>query len=148
MPKKDDVTTFKTQITRLTLANKRLVAKNATFEEELKFAKAALLKIKAGYDARVSAALKMNIQDVLSISDNATLKLTEGASIEELEQMLQNYSVALDTQKTPYDPTKKVKTASIRASGASTIGSGEQRMTVGNLAGLTAEEVKALGGEF
>lgn len=144
--KNKNAATFNIQIQRLTLANTRLVAKNATLAEELKFAKDALLKIKAGLDARVRTALKMNIQNVLSISDNATLKLTEGATIPELEQMFENYSLAVDTQKTPYDPTK-VKTASIRVAGAAAMVPGGEDFTVGNLYGKTREEIRDMKGD-
>lgn len=148
MPSKEkDVATFKKEISGLTLANKRLLAQRDSLAEELKFAKDALLKIKAGYDARVRTTLKMNIQDVLNISDQATLKLTEGASIEELEQMFQNYSLALDSQKTPYDK-RKVKTATIRVAGAGAAVPGGENMTVGNLFNKTAEEIREMKGDF
>lgn len=146
MPNEKDVATFKIQIERLTLANKRLVAEKKTLAKELSFAKNALLKIQAGYNARVRSALLMNIQNVLGLSDQATLKLTHGASIEELETMFENFSLAVDSKKSPYQK-QEAPTATIRGSSVA-VASGGIRRTVGDLSGKTPEEILKMGGEF
>lgn len=136
---------FKLEISRLTLANTRLARDNKVIGEELKFAKAALLKIKAGYDARVKNTLGMNIQDVLGCSDLDLVKLVESKTVEQLEQMYQNFALATDTRKTPYDRTK-VKTASIRA-GSGFAAPGAENLTVGNLFGKSREDIIKMGGD-
>lgn len=146
--KATDTDSTKIQIDRLTLANKRLNAKLAARDEELKFAKDALLKIAAGYEARVKNTLKLDIQDVLGCSDMELHKLTDGKSIEELDQMFSNFITATDSVKSPYDKTK-VKTASIRP-GTRGVASvpGSEDLTVGQLFGKSAKEIREMGGEF
>lgn len=148
-PKKaTDTEAVKIQIDRLTLANTRLVAQKAALNEELKFAKASLIKIAADYEARVKNTLKMDIQDVLGCSDMELHKLTDGKKIEDLEAMFHNFVTATDAVKSPYDKTK-IKTASIRP-GASGVASvpGSENLTVGNLFGKSREEIRKMGGEM
>ena len=124
-----DTDKFKLDNKRLTLANKRLVAKVAALTDELDFAKAALVKIKAGYESRVSNTLKMDIQDILGCSDIELHKLTDGKSIEELEQMFENFCTATDALKSPYEKAKTTKTASIRP-GVAAVAPGRDGLTV------------------
>lgn len=137
---------FKLEISRLTLANTRLARDNKVIDEELKFAKAALIKIKAGYEARVKNTYGMDIQDVLGCSDLDLVKLVQGKTVEQLEQMYENFALATDAQKTPYDK-RKVKTASIRP-GATFAGPGTENLTVGSLFGKSREDILKMKGDI
>lgn len=150
MPKKDvatDTTDFKLENSRLLLANTRLARDVDLLTKENLFAKAALVKIKAGYEARIKNTLAMDIQDVLGCSDLELVKIVEGKTVEQLEQMFQNFALAADSHKTPYDPSKKIRTASIRA-GAGFAGQGAGNLTVGNLFGKSREEIIKMKGDM
>lgn len=142
-----DTETFKIENTRLTLANKRLVARLAERDEELNFAKAALLKIKAGYESRVKNTLKMDIQDILGCSDIELAQLTKGKTIEGLEQMFENFLTATDATKSPY-AEKKVKTATIRSTSVDSR-PGSEGLTVSaiSLYGKSPKEIREMGGK-
>lgn len=151
MPKKPgvaiDTDNFQIRIDRLTLANARLAAKLAASNEELKLAKTSLLRIRADYEARVKNDYKVNIQEILGCPDNELLNLTRGKTIEQLEQMLQNFMLAADAHKTPYDKTK-TKTVSIRPGVAGPIVPGSEDLTVGCLFGKSAKEIREMKGVF
>lgn len=139
-----DTETFKKQNERLRLANTRLSAQNAAANEELKIAKAALIKIGSDYEARIRATHKMNIQDLLGCSDLELRKLTDSKSVEELDLMETNFQTAAEARKSPY--STPARTASIRTGSA--LVAGDENLTVGSLFGKTRAEILEMKGDF
>lgn len=147
---KEKITTetdkFKLRIDGLTMANKRLARDKDLLQDELKIAKAGLLKLKADYEASLRHTYALDIQELLGYSDLETQKLIQGKPLDELAQMRENFMRSVDAHKTPYDPTK-IKTATIRP-GTSFASPGDEDLTVGNLFGKTREEIREMKGDF
>lgn len=147
MPEKSiDAATFQTRIDQLTRANKQLDQKYKTVAEELKLAKESLLNIKADFEARVKHSLAVDIQGMLGCSDNELQKLIKGKTVDQLEQMAENFATAVDSRKSPYI---KPATASIRPGSSAPFElPGGIRLTVGSTFGKTQKEIAEMGGEF
>ena len=133
------------EVDRLILANKRLEAQLKIANDELTFAKKSLKKIENDYRARVSNTLKLDIQDVLGCDNTELAKLTHGLKVEELESMLKHIMLAR-TEK-PADNEGTVKPIRTPQTAIAKYGEPEN-MTVGNLFGKSAEEIKKMGGKF
>lgn len=146
MPKETNASTFKTENDRLIRANKRLSKKNASLTSELELAKRSLLKIKADYENRVKNSLKLDIQESLECTDVELAKLTRGKTVDQLEQMLVNFTTAIESRKSPYAKDSKPITASIRPAIANYPGA--RRLTVGDLFNKTPEQIREMKGDF
>lgn len=134
----------KFEIDRLTMANKRLKAKLKIANDELVYAKKSLKKIENDYTARVANTLKLDIQDVLGCDNTELAKLTHGMNVEELENMLSHVMLARTDKPTDEKGTfKPIRTgATIKRYGE------PENLTVGNLYGKTAEDIRKMKGEF
>lgn len=143
---KNDATTFKTKIDQLTRANTRLANTNEQLTKELNLAKESLINIRADFEARVKHSLALDIQGMLGCSDVELQKLIKGKTVDQLEQMAENFATAVDSRKSPYT---KPTTASIRPGTSAPFElPGGARLTVGSTFGKTQKEIAEMGGEF
>lgn len=132
------------EVERLSLANKRLEAQLKIAVDELTYAKKELKKIENDYKAKVANTLKLDIQDVLGCSDVEAAKLTHGMKVKELESMLSHVMLA----RTEKPTEKEGKFKPIRTDVEPKEYGEPANLTVGNLFGKKAEDIRKMGGEF
>jgi len=136
------------EMDRLALDNAALAVKLDAVTKELVEAKAAMKKIEADYNTEVCTKLKMDIQTVIGCTDAERDKLCHGKTDVELSMMLDNF-VTATRDRTPVGQESGIFKP-IRTGAAEPHKYGDQieNFTVGNLFGMTREDILKSGGKF
>lgn len=136
-PAEPSDTTVKVQ---LDVVTSRAIAAETALEEERaknKLLATKLLEVDAHLEADLTSQLKQSLKRVLACDDTRLKAVTEGKTLEELNNMLKNLSLLKADAYVPY--------TSIKAGDVAPPGSG---LTVGNLYGLSRKEILEKKGDF